>query len=1173
MQPLDPLQLPLRGCLLLEASAGTGKTYTLALLVLRLLLEQGLAVDQVLVVTFTRAATGELRDRIRRRIREALDVLNALDAQDHGGSDDPLLQGLLERVEAESARQRLADALVRMDEAAIHTIHGFCQRVLQEHAFASATPFTVELMDNDQALRQEIIEDFWRNRFYPASDEEAAWALATWGDPAGLLKRIAKAATAECLCIPEVSAEQVAHLQQQASTAFAEVQSILRQDQAEVERILREDDCLLRNDKAYRLIDRVEELSAVMSGLAGLAALPLELPPGLDRLSGSVMATMLKKKCAQPPAHPLFTAMDRLLPLHRQLLLARTALLLNQACAYLREELARRKERLGLLAFDDLLNRLDGALARPGSGARLAADLRHRYPVALVDEFQDTDPVQYRIFSRIYRQQDATLCMIGDPKQAIYSFRGADIFTYMQARRHTPAEHRYTMTTNYRSTPAMVEAVNTLFALRQDSFVFHEAITFAPVSAASGRAAPLLIHGQPLPPMIALLLDGPGLKKPGRTSISIDRAQEAAVDFCADQIVQLLEAASLGQTTLAGRPLTTADIAILVRSHREAEAMQAGLRRRGINALALGQSSVFTTPEAGQLLQVMSAVDDGSDPGRIRTALATELFGCDGTTIDALREDEQAWAARLADLHLYRRLWQEQGFLAMLQHLLVREGVTSRLTAGIGGERSLTNYLHLAELLQESPAGQHGAAALLRWLQHQMDNPDAGSEGQLIRLENDEQLIRIVTVHRSKGLEFPVVFAPFLWHGRTLAKDEPLQFHRRDDGQLCIDWGSGEEEHRRLAEEERLAEELRLLYVALTRAKCCCFLCWGVVSGLEQTALAYLLHGGRRPQNEAELRLDMEQLNRVQPLVEVRSYPAAFPCHRLSVREQPGQLAAKPFNGRILPGWTMTSYSRLSNESSAAAESSEQEEARTVLASLAEDFRSPLSFPRGSAAGTCLHSLLERLDLHLPIRAQQPLIAEVLEQGGIDARWQEAVGNWLEDILAVQLADGCALHQIPPQDRINELNFLFPLEQMDMHRFGRLLAEAGFRAPEMSQPRLRGLMKGFIDLVFRFQGRYFLVDYKSNYLGTSLADYGPEALTACMDSHQYHLQLLIYTLALHRFLASRLPEYEYDRHFGGASYLFLRAMGPELPLPRGVYALRPQRQLILALDACCRGGR
>lgn len=1167
MQPLDPLQLPLTGCLLLEASAGTGKTYTLALLFLRLLLEQGLAVDQILVVTFTRAATGELRDRIRRRIREALLVL------DHRQSDDPLLLALLDRLEPQQARQRLSDALVRMDEAAIHTIHGFCQRVLQEHAFESATSFTVELMEHDLALQREIIEDFWRNRFYPASDEEAAWALQTWGDPTGLLKTLGRAVTGDCLFVPEVAAETVESLHTQAGEAFRSMQQILRQGLADVARILEQDPCLLRNEKAYRLDDRVPELCRAMERLAGQTAMPFILPQGAENLAWSVMAGKLKKKCGQPPDHPFFHAFDRFFHLHQQCTRERKFLVLAQARTCLRDGLAQRKQQLGLLAFDDLLTQLDTALARPGSGTRLAGRLRNRYPVALVDEFQDTDPVQYRLFSRMYRGEGTTLCMIGDPKQAIYSFRGADIFTYMQARQQTEAHSRFTMTVNYRSTPAMVQAVNTLFGLREDAFVFSEAIAFRPVTAAAGKAAPLLVDDRPLSPMIGLLLDQDFLKKSGKTTIGKERAQDAAVLFCADQIVQLLEAGACGRATIDGRPLTTADIAILVRTHREAEAMQAGLRMRGINSLYLGQSSVFESREAGQLVQVLGGLVDLTDAGRIRTCLATELFGCSGETIHGLSEDEQAWSARLATLQQYRQIWQTQGIMAMLQHLLVREGVTRRLTGRIGGERSLTNYLHLAELLQQSPAGAHGAASLLRWFNRQLDNPDPGGEAQLVRLESDEQLIRIVTVHRAKGLEFPVVFLPFLWNSRALSKNEPLRFHRRDNFQLTIDWGSGEQEHRRLAEEERLAEELRLLYVALTRAKSCCFLCWGLVNGLESTGLAFLLHQGRCPEDESITREELARLNRAEQLLVLRSMPTEFPRNRLQQAETQAPLAAVSFSGRILPGWTMTSYSRLSSDGPTPLEATEREEPRALSTPLMEDFLSPFSFPRGASTGTCLHSLLERLDFNQPADRQQPLIAAVLEQGGIDLRWLDAVSRWLDDILAVNLPGACALRHIPPQDRINELNFLFPLEQMELARFNGLLAAAGYRTPSFSIPSLQGLMKGFIDLVFRHQGRYYIVDYKSNYLGPAAADYNPLALAACMDSHQYHLQLLIYTLALHRFLRARLPSYDYHNHLGGAYYLFLRAMGPGHPPASGIYALRPEAELIQALDDCCRGGR
>jgi exodeoxyribonuclease V beta subunit len=1166
MQPLDPLQLPLNGCLLLEASAGTGKTYTLALLFLRLLLEQGRTVDQILVVTFTRAATGELRDRIRRRIGEALLAV------DQGGSDDLQLQTLLGRVPQEQARQRLADALVRMDEAAIHTIHGFCQRALQEHAFESASSFAVELLDNDLALRREIIEDFWRNRFYPASDEEAGWALRVWGDPRRLLTTLAQNATAECLFVPEVTAASVQSLALRAQEAFAGVQRILREEQEAVAGILAEHPCLLRNDKAYRQSDRVPELCRDMATLAGLAAMPYILPQGVEKLAASVMAGLLRKQCPQPPEHPLFHAFDRFLHLHRQFTSELKLLVLGQARIFLRDELAVRKQRMGLLAFDDLLLHMEAALVRPGSGARLAAQLRDRYPVALVDEFQDTDPVQYRLFSRIYHGAASTLCMIGDPKQAIYSFRGADIFTYMQARKATPAENRYTMTVNYRSTPAMVQAVNTLFGLRANAFVFHGAIDFQPVTAAAGTASPLIVNGEPVLPMIGLLLDREELKKPNKATISKERAMQAAVLFCADQIAALLAAAAGGRAVIDGRPLTAGDIAILVRSHREAEAMQAGLRLRGINALSLGQRSVFASAEARQLDQVLAALVDGTDGGRIRTCLATELFGCTAAAIHDLHEDEQRWAARLLELHQYRQLWQEQGFMAMFQHLMVREGVAGRLTGHVGGERSLTNYLHLAELLQQSPAAGHGAAALRRWFRHQLDNPDPLSEAQLIRLENDEQLIRIVTIHRAKGLEFPVVFLPFLWNGGPLPPDKPLCLHRRDSFQLIIDWGSGLEEHRRLAEEERLAEEVRLLYVALTRARSCCLFCWGLVSGMEWTGMASLLHRGKSPGTEVIMRAELEQVNGRQPLLELRSYPAAISQARLLPPKKMVALAAQQFNGRISPGWTMTSYSRLSSDSPAV-DDRERGEPRSLLPPPAEDFHSPLTFPRGASAGTCLHSLLERFDFNQAAANQQPLIVEILEQGGIDLRWQEAVGRWLDDILAVELPGTCALKDLAPQDRICELNFLFPLEQMDLPRFNTLLEGAGLRQVAVSMPTLQGLMQGFVDLVFRHRDRYCIVDYKSNYLGPELTDYGPDSLAACMEDHQYHLQLLIYTLALHRFLAARLVGYDYQRHLGGVYYLFVRAMGPEYPPASGIYSLRPEAELILALDDCCRGGR
>ena len=1168
MQPLDPLTLPLQGWRLLEASAGTGKTYTLTLLFLRLLLERGLTVDQILVVTFTRAATGELRDRIRQRLRQALDHL------EHRAGADPPLAALLAIVPSELAKQRLTDALVRMDEAAIHTIHSFCQRILQEHAFESGTPFEVELLESEAELSRQVIEDFWRNRFYPASAEEAAWAASIWGDPAGLLKALGNAVTvADCDLIPEIDSNAVHELTAQSHLLFAEVQRAWARDREQVGTILDQDPCLQRNDKTYRRSDRVPELLAAMDQVAARPDPPLVLPKGIEKLAASTMAGLLLKKCAVPPAHPFFTLFDRFYQGHCHLLRCRTMHVLREAWHAVRTGLDRRKRAQGWLAFDDLLTRLAEALDQPRSGPQLAGHIKTRYPAALIDEFQDTDPVQYRIFCRIYREGGGSLFLIGDPKQAIYSFRGADIFTYIQARRDTPPANRSTLAVNHRATPAMVWAVNTLFSRRQDAFVFSGDIEFAPVQAAAEpRAQPLLLGGETVAPLTGLLLDSGRLKNERSTTISKERAASAAVAFCADAIVHLLEEAGQGRATIGGHPLTTGDIAILVRSHHEAEAMREGLRRRGLSSVSYSQTSVFASAEARHLALVLAALADPSDTARIRTGLATDLFGCTGEAIHRFNGDERGWEARLASLLRYRQMWHDQGFLPMLHSLLAEEGVTRRLTAKDDGERSLTNYLHLAELLQQSPAGRHGMAALLRWLQRQIDNPDHNAANQLIRLENDEHLLRIITMHRAKGLEFPVVFLPFLWAGRSLDATRPLSFHHRQSLRLTFDLGTGRDEHRARAEEEQPAEELRLLYVAVTRAKSCCLFCWGRVKGMDRTGLAHLLHQGRCPEDDPALVRELAALNAAAPLVALRPYPEDFGTHRFVAATGASALHPISFQGRINPGWSMTSYSRLSAGSDSPADG-DRDDADSNGAPAPEDFTSIFTFPRGPVAGTCLHALLETLDFRRAARHQQPLIDQVLVQFGIDPRWQAATAGWLDDLLAVELPGACALGQLASQDRINELSFLFPLEQVDLQRFNRLLAEAGIRPVKVTAAALHGLMKGFIDLVFRHRGRYYIVDYKSNHLGTGYARYGPESLAECMASHQYHLQALIYTLALHRFLGSRIREYRYDRHFGGVFYLFLRGMHPLQAPGTGIHASRPDSHLIAALDDCCRGGR
>jgi exodeoxyribonuclease V beta subunit len=1165
VQPLDPLTIPLQGRRLLEASAGTGKTYTLALLFLRLLLERQLEVDRILVVTFTRAATSELRDRIRTRLREALDHLESR------SSADPHLSALLATVSVDHGTQLLTEALARMDEAAIHTIHGFCQRILQDHAFECGQLFEFELLENEEPLRRQCLEDFWRNRFYPASEEEVNWAVSSWGDPAGLSKALGHGqASMSCDVLPMVNTDEARQLEEHSRHLFIEVQREWSMARESVQTILMEDTCLQRNAQAYRLADRVPELLAAMDSLAEHGAMPLVIPHGMEKMSASTLESLLLKKCLQPPSHPFFSLFDAFYRCHQQYLRCITFGVVHEARNFLHTELARRKQSQGVLAFDDLLTRLAEAMDQPGTGPLLLDRIRERFPAALVDEFQDTDPLQYRVFSRIYSRSNGVLFMIGDPKQAIYSFRGADIFTYIRARRDTFPESRYTMDSNYRSTPAMVKAVNTLFGRRSDAFVFAEDIVFHPVRSGAGDGKrPLQVQGLDMAPLSALILSGEQTQE--GTLLNKETATHKAVALCADTIVGLLEQARNGQATIGEAPLTAGDIAILVRTHREAEAVQAQLQRRGLNSVSHSQASVFATEEARQLTLVLSALANPFDRAGIRACLATDLFGHTGEDLQALTADDHIWQTRLDTLLRYRQLWLEQGFMAMFQHLVADQRVTRRLSARPGGERRLTNLLHLAELLQESPAAHHGTAGQLRWLWQQIHTPDDTATEQLIRLESDADLIRIITIHRAKGLEFPVVFLPFLWSSRSMPSDQPLLFHDRKTQRLTVDLGTGIEEHRRWAEEEQRAEDLRLLYVAVTRAQCCCLFCWGRVRGVERTALAHLLHGSSLPGNDETLIRELGSLDEEGAALAIRPWPSALGTHRLPPPAPPSGLRIRAFHGRIDPGWSMTSYSRLTAGVDTSPDRDDIPEKPQPMAP--EDYSNIFTFPRGPDAGTCLHSILERLEFSRPLSEQQALVSDTLEQAGINLCWLESVSRWLEEILAVPLPSGNHLNELVGRNRINEFSFLFPMEHVSIQRFNEVLAEAGCRVLTESGGSLHGLMKGFIDLVFRYQDRYFIIDYKSNHLGFNPSQYGPESLQTCMDTHQYHLQALIYTLALHRFLRTRIKDYDYDTHFGGVFYLFLRGMHPEYPPGTGIHTGRPDSAVIDRLDAClhCKG--
>lgn len=1168
MQPLNPLKCPLTGKQLIEASAGTGKTYTIAILFLRLLIESRLPVEQILVVTFTEAATEELRGRIRGRVSEALQHLTGL-AQDE---PDALLKDLLDNVQnKEEVLDVLADALVRMDEASVFTIHGFCGRMLRENAFDSGMPFELEFITDEDSLRHEIMRDFWRSRLSELDRQQTGWLLEFWSTPDALLKSLKNAVPHTGLkIIPYMDPREKFQPVKQLEADYQTLCEAWEQDADEVEALLRNSPSLNRRSYNKNVIgNAVSELQA----LAAMDRCPMRLSDKLKRFTTEMLSAQTKAN-HETPEHKLFELMDQLLATHGEIPQLIRAAWQIDALDCLNSELGRRKKQHGQLYFDDLLLGMAEGL-NGSNGERLARAVRARFPVAMIDEFQDTDPLQYGIFKEIYaHHENCGWFMIGDPKQAIYSFRGADIFTYMQARRETAdSGGQSTLSTNWRSASDLVESVNTLFGREavRNPFIYQPDIVFESVKpGALADKDRLRVAGETPRPMRFWLMDGEDGKPLG-----IGKAKDQAAAACAEEIARLLQLADQGQACVGEQPLQAREIAVLVRSHAEASVVQQALRVCGVASITQARESVFESSEAQDLLLLLHAIVEPGREQQLRAALVSDLLGYSLSAMAGLGEDDVAWDELQQRFKGYSNMWLKRGFMVSFQRLLQDENLPQKLLAQVDGERRLTNLMHLAELLQLASVEHPGMDTVIRWFEQQLQDASSAEVNEL-RLESDEALVQILTIHKSKGLEFPVVFLPFPWVAGT--KSDLLLFHAEDTNELTLDLASRQQdEHQRLAQKEDLAERLRLFYVAVTRAKHLCVMTWGSIKNINQSAPAWLLHqtGSDEPMvdmpdNLQQIREHLESLASVSGgRIEIADLPE-LTGQRFEPRvEKSDSLQALKPGVRVSSDWRQVSYSGLTAgvETEHPDHDAVEDAATWSTSGLHVDdiFR----FPRGPQAGTFMHALLEHMDFNCDREeALKELVSKQLLRHGFDPGWQQVMVNMLLAVVATDLdGHGLRLDQVRHSQRCDEMAFSYPLKRLSPAGLQGALCEFRLFHSTTRQLRfdpVRGLMKGFIDLVFEHEGRFYLVDYKSNHLGDYPQDYDQDALLHAIQLHKYDLQYLIYTVALHRYLGQRIKDYDYAQHFGGVYYLFLRGMRPGKRY--GIYHDRPALALIEALD-------
>lgn len=1217
--------LDLWGSRLIEASAGTGKTWTISALYLRLILGHGgensfvrpLLPAEILVMTFTRAATRELSDRIRARLLEAAQWFRGNKPE---GASDPLLESLLLAYPHGKARDhaawRLALAAESMDDAAVHTIDAWCQRMLREHAFDSGCLFDEELIADEVAMRVEAVHDYWRQSLYPLDKEHLEQVLDVWPtldaldkDMKGLLgQEIGPDEGAGTL------AEALDEISKQRFDALCQAKDGWAERATDMQGWLDEQTSAKKSSWDGRRLkpkDYTRWLTTLKNWANG--TLPVDVPDlktGWVRLTRSGLLEA-RKDGAGPIQLPAQFEEFENLKLALDKLPSTSEKLRKHAAVRVAARLLRLKRQTGTFGFADMLSRLRAALTSD-NGERLRQRILAQYPVSLIDEFQDTSPVQFQIFDQIYdieaNDRQSAIFLIGDPKQSIYGFRGADIYSYMQARQATTGRH-YVLQTNFRSTDALVGVVNHWFGQAESkpsegAFMYREgAANPLPFSAvlANGRAEHL-VTSQGLMPAMTLVHDMEIRNSRDSTRVFAARCAEQIVTWLNDPNAGfnagLIELGKAGNSTRT--PLRPADIAILVRTGKEADAVRRQLALRSIASVYLSdKDSVFASEVAQDLVHWLRAVASPQDARLVRAGLATRTIGLSLEELGSLASSDDVLDKYISQLRQFQTVWQTQGVLAMLRQSLHQLGLPALWLESLDGERRLTNFLHIAELLQTAAATLDGEQALIRWLQTEISSEDSQADDQIVRLESDADLIKVVTIHKSKGLEYSVVCLPFATSFREIERKNASFVSLADqEGVRTLSLNISDAELA-LADRERLREDLRLLYVALTRARHSLWVGFpalkvgnGKKCVSHKSGAGHLL-GSDGLTTAEEWRVCLTEFANGHADIQLQNAEELTSCTALVQTVSGHALTERPnYQAEFERNWKIGSFSLLSRDLAASAPVSElsiiqkpspaddepdieeSAEMATPAASLkASELASAHAwhlFPKGAESGNFLHDQLEWLSAErFKLQGNGPLAQRLqrrCERAGREKHAQTVV-NWLCEVVQTRLPGPNAalseLHQVLP-----EMEFWLPADRMEANEIDRLCRAhllIGVERPALAERQLHGMLMGFADLVFEFEGKYWVLDYKSNHLGEDDAAYSRDKLAQSMAQHRYDVQAAIYMLALHRLLRLRLgTAYDPKTHLGGAVYLFLRGIkGPE----RGVCLIPASPPLMDALDA------
>ena len=1108
----DAINVQLKGTNLIEASAGTGKTYSIAILVLRLILEKRIPIKEILMVTYTKAAVAELQERIRRFVRDAYKYSNGEEIADKTiMSIVDNFKVVNDESDEFSAKEYLRAAVLLLDETSVLTIHSFCQQSLTEFAFETKQIFGAEAQINFTAQINDEVNKFWRK--YVTSI------------PAVILKPLLESG----LSIKTLNELVTAHF---GGKNFYSYSSDNDYYFSKTEYDRWENGLLEINKNRCEIISGVEEFfkSNKEDIRKRCESNKNAISSFLDRIDDPEdFVRVVQEKVKMPYVIKLFPDLIVFANEIQELDSAEEKIITDikdrvfcLAISLVYEGVEVYKKQNNFYSFDDMILNLHAALMSEEKHKLITA-LQIKYQAVFVDEFQDTDKLQYEIFREAF-MKNSIVFFIGDPKQSIYTFRNADINTYFDARNYV--DNIYGMNTNFRSTDIYTKGLNSFFGI-DDPFHFNgckEELKYIPVEAPPEKAYKLLKHRANADKPFSLLK----FKK-----------KEDIFSAVAGLVNTLLDGDRYSICEDGNeRPIVPSDIGILVRGKEDGKKIKSQIAAKGIPAVTVDEQKVLQTEQANFLYYLLLAMDNFSLQN-INQALLNPITGICSSQLINLSEEKCVELFKQ-----YRSKWDEDGLYSALMSFAADFDIRRRLAnmRNEGGERMLTNFFQLIELLHKIQTGKNFSnAETINWLKRAIAGADIDGDEFAQRIESDEEAVNIVTIHKSKGLAYNIVILPGLDFKPFRKKGKLVDF-RNDKGKYISKYENlltEEEEDWFIEQEEQ--DNRRLIYVATTRAVFKCFI---FKNNDSDTSITHFLN------------LPEEQMDKLEP----SHFNNDF--HYIKNKNNKPQVISVARNFKLHKNfWQRTSYSNLS-----APHNINAKERKNRFSNEYDEFIFK-NLAAGKHTGNMLHFIFENLHFSKPEKWEQTIVEAANKfYPGQDDLFYNNLNQLPEEVLNTGITDGqnsFLLKDVLFQKRIPEFEFDFPIPIINSSLLNNL-SENDLLINVRTITELEGMMNGKIDLFFEHNEKFYVLDWKSNFLGDSIKDYAPEKLNDAMNENNYHLQYLIYTIAIIKFIKTRKKDFNYEKDFGGVIYLFVRGMRKEKL--NGIFFTKPSEELINKLQ-------